>query len=119
MNFTKAKDHIIAGLDKCIGKWCGKKGLPIDVLAEWKHTVLEKVDNRIQSLSSKLKHHKVNVSLSNEEVKSCLSDLQSKYVITPIDKANGNIAFICKRYYALTIVKELGLNSDTGSPTYC
>ena len=28
------------------------------------------------------------------------------------------IAFICKRYYALTIVKELGLDSDTGSPTY-
>ena len=119
LNFTKAKDHIIAGLDKCIGKWCGKKGLPIDVLAEWKHTVLEKVDSRIQSLSCNLKRHKVNVSLSNEEVKSCLSDLQSKYVITPIDKANGNIAFICKRYYALTIVKELGLNSDTGSPTYC
>ena len=80
--------------------------------------MLEKVDNRIKSLSSNLKYHKVNVSLSNEEVKSCLSELQSKYVITPIDKANGNIAFICKRYYALTIVKELGLDSDTGSPTY-
>ena len=36
----------------------------------------------------------------------------------PVDKANGNIAFICKRYHALTIAKELGLDSDTGSPTY-
>ena len=36
----------------------------------------------------------------------------------PVDKANGNIAFICNRYNALTTVKELGLDSDTGSPTY-
>ena len=63
-------------------------------MEDWKHAVLEKVDNCIKSLSSNLKYHKVNVSLSNEEVKSCLSELQSKYVITPIDKANGNIAFI-------------------------
>ena len=47
-----------------------------------------------------------------------LSDFQSKYLITPIDKANGNIAFMCKQYHALIIVKELGLDSDTGSPTY-
>ena len=118
LNFGKAREHIVTGLDNCISKWCNKKGLPIDILKDWKYAVLEKVDNRIKSLSSNLKYHKVNVSLSNEEVKSCLSELQSKYVITPIDKANGNIAFICKRYYALTIVKELGLDSDTGSPTY-
>ena len=119
LNFGKAREHIVTGLDNCISKWCNKKGLPIDILKDWKHAVLEKVDNRIKSLSSNLKYHKVNVSLSNEEVKSCLSELQSKYVITPIDKANGNIAFICKRYYALIIVKELGLESHTGSPTYC
>ena len=99
LNFGKAREHIVTGLDNCISKWCNKKGLPIDILKDWKHAVLEKVDNRIKSLSSNLKYHKVNVSLSNEEVKSCLSELQSKYVITPIDKANGNIAFICKRYY--------------------
>ena len=101
LNFGKAREHIVTGLDNCISKWCNKKGLPIDILKDWKHAVLEKVDNRIKSLSSNLKYHKVNVSLSNEEVKSCLSELQSKYVITPIDKANGNIAFICKCFYAL------------------
>ena len=47
-----------------------------------------------------------------------MSFRSSEYVITPIYKANGNIAFICKRFYALTIVKELGLDSDTRSPIY-
>ena len=56
--------------------------------------------------------------MSNEEVQSFLSDLQSKYITTPMDKTNGKIAFICKRYHALIIVKEYCLNSDTGSPTY-
>ena len=83
---------------------CNKKGLPIDILKDWKHSVLEKVGSHIKSLSFNLKYYKVNVSLSNEEVKACLSDLHSKYFITPIDKANDNIAFICKHHYALTIV---------------
>ena len=118
INFIKAREHISIGIEKCIEKWCCKKALPLEILSEWKQTVLEKVDSRIEALSSNLQHHKVNSSLSNEEVKSCLSVLQSKYVITPIDKANGNIAFICKRYYALVIMKELGLGTQTGSATY-
>ena len=117
-NSGKAREHILTGLDNFISKKCNKKGLPIDTLKDWKHAVLEKVDNRIKSLSYNLKYQDVNISLSSEEVKSCLSDLQSKYVITPIDKANGNIVFICKCYYALTIVKELGLDSDTENLTY-
>ena len=80
-NFGKAREHIVTGLGNCISKWCNKKGLPIDILKDWKHAVLEKVDNRIKSLSFNLKYHKVNVSLSNKEVKSCLSELQSKYII--------------------------------------
>ena len=108
----------MTGLDNCISNWCNEKGFPIDILKDWKHAVFDMVYNCIKSLSTNLKYHKVNISLYDEEVKSCLKDLLSKFVITPIDKANGNIAFICKRYHAFTIVKELGLDSYTGSPTY-
>ena len=61
LNFGKAREHIVTGLDNCISKWCNKKGLPIDILKDRKHAVLEKVDNRIKSLSPNLKYHKVNV----------------------------------------------------------
>ena len=37
--------------------------------------------------------------------------------MVPIDKAANNIAFICKRYYALVILQELGL-SGASTPTY-
>ena len=48
-----------------------------------------------------------------------LKDLRNKYVISPIDKASNNVAFICKRHYANVLVDELGLGSITNSePTY-
>ena len=36
----------------------------------------------------------------------------------PIDKASGNIAFVCKRFYAQVLVKELGSDGLAGSATY-
>ena len=34
LNFGKAREHIVTGLDNCISKWCNKKGLPIDILKD-------------------------------------------------------------------------------------
>ena len=41
-------------------------------------------------------------------------------MLVPIDKAANNIAFICKRFYASVIVKELGLQNinNANSSTY-
>ena len=37
--------------------------------------------------------------------------------MVPIDKAGNNIAFICKRFYATVLMKELGLG-DQSTSTY-
>ena len=47
-----------------------------------------------------------------------LEELQNQFVIVPIDKASGNIAFVCKQFYAQVLVKELGLDGLAGSATY-
>ena len=47
-----------------------------------------------------------------------LTYLQEHYVITPADKASNNYTFTCKKYYFDSLVKELGLNSTPGNPTY-
>jgi len=39
-------------------------------------------------------------------------------VIVLAAKASNNIVFVCKTYYILSIVKELGINNNTGNPTY-
>ena len=35
-----------------------------------------------------------------------------------IDKATGNIALVCKRFYASVITRELGLNNNSSTDTY-
>ena len=36
--------------------------------------------------------------------------LKGDFEIVPVDKAANNVAFICKRFYVLIIIKELNLD---------
>ena len=36
--------------------------------------------------------------------------LHNKSVVVPINKASGNVAFICQKHYARVLINELGLN---------
>ena len=41
-------------------------------------------------------------------------------MITVVDKAAGNFAFTCKKFYFLRLAEELGLNNpNPGNDTYC
>ena len=58
-------------------------------------------------------------SFPDLHVRKALQDLHNNFVINTIDKANGNAAVICKRFYALALIKELGLNkTNNGHKTY-
>ena len=47
-----------------------------------------------------------------------LFSLKKDFVIVPIDKAANNVAFICKNFYPLTIIKELNLDCHLSNPDY-
>ena len=49
--------------------------------------------------------------LEDPHIKIYLTELQSKYVLVPADKAGNNIIFVCKYYYIRTLMEELGINS--------
>ena len=107
-----AKEEILKGIDNCINTWSNKVGLPISAFRDWKEMITCKIDARILTLANNRRYTKS--IFKDVNVKNCLSDLQTKYVMVPIDKAANNVAFICKRYYALIILQELGLS---GVPT--
>ena len=44
--------------------------------------------------------------------------LKEDFMIVPIDKAANSVAFIYKHFYALTIIKELNLDSHLRTPTH-
>ena len=90
----------------------------------WRDRVMEIVDKRIKFFN---KHHphifqeQENI-LEKVSVKKELKRLQKKYIICSVDKASNNISFICKKFYILTLLKELGFDLNTlectGNDTY-
>ena len=121
ISWQNAKEAIVLGINNAIKKWTEVDGLPASYFKEWRYKVFQLVDNKISSLKNKIKPARVNKVLSNHMVINYLNDLQDKYVMTPIDKADSNVAFICKRYYVEVLVKELGLahvHSNTYEPIF-
>ena len=82
------------------------------------------VQGQIEERISKLKlnfNQPTSKVLQNADLNACLSDLLSKYVFVPADKAPNNVIITCKRCYIETLIKELGLDncsSPTGNSTY-
>ena len=114
-SYEKAKDEILKGIDNCIKSWSNKTGITLDVFRDWKEKIKLKIDDRISVLAQNTQQN--FPALKDKNAKKCLSELQEKYVIVPIDKASNNVAFICKRFYALMLCKELGI-TGLGSSTY-
>ena len=56
--------------------------------------------------------------LSFPNVKNALDNIHKDFVDVPLDKATGNIALVCKRFYASVITRELGLNNNSFTDTY-
>lgn len=110
----KAKDDILMGIDDCIKSWSRREGMPVETFRDWKVLISTKINDRISSLATKrnTSHSYLSKDLA---AKSCLSELQSKYVMVPIDKAANNVAFICKRFYAQVLLQELGLTGPSTS----
>ena len=116
----RAKSTIIEGLSDCIDTRCNENGIDKSVLLQWKVNVIYKVGEKMKMLSNKTssKFHKSVLEQNNPL--NILNDIHNQFVVTPIDKVNGNVAFICQQFYALVLVEELGLDhNNTGtSKTY-
>ena len=104
-NFKGATSNLILSLNTCIDNWCTKHGIHESNLSEWKQNVLKVADDKILELSRQPAYSTSSI-LKEHHPNNNLKDLQAKYVVTPIDKAINNAAFICQRFYAQVLVKE-------------
>ena len=114
-SYQKAKSAILKGVQDCIKSWSNRTSTPLDAFRDWEEKVKQKIEERISLLRNRNKQHYTQSVLKNVNVKNCLEDLQDKYVIVPIDKASNNVAFICKRFYATVLLKELGLMGQSNT----
>ena len=78
-------------------------------LSRWEEEVFKQIEEKIVNLKLTYTFISCNSSsLQDPHVKQAIQDLRNNFVITPIDKANANVAIICKRFYILTLNKSLG-----------
>ena len=71
-----------------------------------------KLSNNIKILILKKYYEEYNKAIITKEIRSKLKTLQDSFVITVVDKASQNLAFICKKFYISQICKEIGLNEN-------
>ena len=117
LNYHKCKQSIESSLTLSISNLAAKYNLSIESFSAWKTKILELVDDRVENLKSRRVPSVTKPILQDEEVIRSLSDLHSKFVVVPIDKAANNVAIICKRFYIQKLLNEVGVPGDS-SPTY-
>ena len=66
-------------------------------------------------LANKLNTNKHRDCLSYTDVKNALDNILKDFVVVPINKATGNIARVCKRFYASVITRELELKNNSST----
>ena len=116
-NRESVKKSFAKNVDDLIGKLVRKFKIPKGRFSDWKLKFVDRVNNRIDTMS-RIKRWSAPV-LSDIECKKELDRLQGKFVITVVDKAAGNFAFTCKKFYFLKLCQELGINNiQPGNDTY-
>ena len=118
INLEKAKRCILEGLHNCISNLCYKNGADKSFFLEWANNVKVTIEERISHLTSQLYTNKNIDCLSSLDIKKALDNIHKDFVVVPVDKATGNIALVCKRFYASVVTRELELNNNSSTDTY-
>ena len=103
VDWDKNLSLLCEAVDQYALQWANSKIVELSVLSSWKEMVKEQIEERISKLKLNFKQPTGKV-LQNADVKACLSDLHSKYVFVPADKAPNNVIIIRKRYYIETLI---------------
>ena len=112
IDWVKDREVIVNFLDSYADKWISKEkknvsnqNISIDLLRNWKETILKMVDNRIEK--GKLIYKKTWSVNIDGKIKNELDRLKKEYVITVTDKAQNNLLFTCKKFYVSQVKNEL------------
>ena len=104
IHFEKSKTYIVEGIDD------SSNTISKMSLLEWKSTIIKQTYNKIAQLKIKSTFSKASPnSLGNYITRKTLADLHQNCIVVPVEEANKNVAIIGKIFYALTLMKELGV----------
>ena len=117
INYSKCNKEINQGLDLCASNLASKYKIPLSSFENWLSSIKRKVADKVRQLKSTKVPQQTKPVLRDENVVRYLADFHKKYVLVPIDKASNNIAIICKQFYVMRLLTEVGLLGNP-VPTY-
>ena len=123
VSWDRVEESLVEDLEVNIRKLARKHKIPVDSLRPWCDKVLHKINERMKFLKSKANRASNNVCVKpTSDLKTAAAQLHEHFVVSTVDKASNNFAFVCKKFYVLVLLKELGFNQDlqpVGNITYC
>ena len=79
---------------ECKRKWSLKEGVDIQDFNEWENVVNHCIERRIKFLRGKHINRRKQHVLKSRKHLNYLRELQSKYVLVPVDKATNNVIVV-------------------------
>ena len=106
-DMNKIKDEIRHSINEYVEKLSYRLHLHSGFFSEWKTLLLKLIDSKML--------HTLNIFPSTTNMGTFINkikNIQSKYVIMPVDKAGNNFGFVWKKFYAEVLQSEIS-NNDT------
>ena len=102
LNIRNILININNRIDTYIHRMSFKFNINIGHFNEWKIKLLNIIRNKIINTPNTFPCT-TNIQIFKNKIK----EIQNKFVIVPVDKANSNFGFICKKYYAQILIDEI------------
>ena len=119
-------DNVIGALEDdfevSIRKLARKYKVTVESFRPWYNKAMEKIDTKMKFLRIKGNHRSSCTSnRPSPSLSTAIAQLHEHFIVSTVDKASNNFAFICKKFYILVLLKELGFNDSfqpIGNVTY-
>ena len=120
LTWGKIKRDLMVTVENLKNKIIDKNNGNINDLNDWERTLKRYVNNRIRRLQSTHSIEQFRYGIDANLLNRQLDIIHKHFVITNVDKANNNFAFICKKFYIKKIKEELGIrgNRVVGNDVY-
>ena len=109
ISYDRCLSSVEVAVDSLIENLMGKYNLPGENFDAWRNEIVNIVRRKVNHFKFWKVSQPVKQVLRDPDVSNYLTDLHSKFVLVPIDKASNNVAIICKRFYIEKLLSEVGL----------
>ena len=106
IDFNRCREEIASALNDFGNRWCKREIVENHALKEWKLSIFNIVDKRINIYAHNTNLLPPRPKSSFRHLKQGIQEFHRKYGLVPADKAVNNIVVVCRLHYINTLKQE-------------